>query len=174
MTYAKVKDSELILYPYTFGTLQSENPYTNYGNDWDVEVWYPGTEDAIKNGYTLASVAVAPEPTYDPAAQTCTPNEKPTLVNGVWTLEWTVAPMTPEQEQAYQARIKAQNKTKAQQLLQETDWVEVPSVTNTSNTPHLANAVDFLSYRNAVRAIAVNPPVTPATFPAVPMEQWSS
>ena len=35
-----------------------------------------------------------------------------------------------------------QVKTKAQNLLSNTDWVEMPSVTNTTNNPHLINAND--------------------------------
>jgi len=31
-----------------------------------------------------------------------------------------------------------------------------------------------LSYRSAVRAIGVNPPTTPATFPTVPTATWSN
>lgn len=64
-------------------------------------------------------------------------------------------------------------KSKAQSLLQATDWVEIPSVTNVSNTPHLLNAAEFLSYRTAVRALAVNPVDNP-TWPTLPTEQWSS
>ena len=66
----------------------------------------------------------------------------------------------------------AQNKAQAEQLLQATDWVELPSVSNPANTPHLENINEFLAYRTAVRAIAVNPPTTPAVFPVAPSEIW--
>ena len=63
-------------------------------------------------------------------------------------------------------------KQKAQALLYQTDWSEIPSVNNTSNTPHLLNQQDFLDFRNAVRALVVEPVETP-TFPAIPTAQWS-
>lgn len=65
----------------------------------------------------------------------------------------------------------ATNKTKAVELLTETDFVEVPSVTDTAKSPYLKNAADFVSYRNALRVIAVYP--TPdAEFPVKPDEEW--
>jgi hypothetical protein len=67
-----------------------------------------------------------------------------------------------------------QNKQEATALLQATDWVELPSVSNTSITPHLVNVNELISYRAAIRTIAVNPPNTPATFPDKPQEVWSN
>ena len=46
---------------------------------------------------------------------------------------------------------------KAKQLLKNTDWTEIPSVVDTKNTPHLTNQSDFITYRNQIRALAVNP-----------------
>jgi hypothetical protein len=70
------------------------------------------------------------------------------------------------------AELQAQCKQQAMALLAATDWVELPSVTNTANAHHLVNAADFLAYRIAVRALAVAP-VTNPVFPALPAEQWS-
>ena len=94
--------------------------------------------------------------------------EAPDEVTFGWALEndvW-VAPPAPD--------IQTQNKNTATTLLQQTDWVELPSVSNTSITPHLVNVNELISYRAAVRAIAVNPPNTPATFPNKPQEVWSN
>jgi hypothetical protein len=63
-------------------------------------------------------------------------------------------------------------KEQAQSLLSATDWIEVPSVTNTANTPHLANASDFVAYRNSIRQLAVNPVANPI-FPTKPTELWA-
>lgn len=88
--YAKVNNTTLIKFPYRFGDLQSENPSTNYGDNFDVSYWYPMTRDAIQNGYTLAPVTIAAEPTYDPVTETLVQNATPTRINGTWTLGWTV------------------------------------------------------------------------------------
>ena len=175
-TYAEVQGTTLILYPYLFSTLQNQNPYTNYGDNYDVAYWFPQTQTAIENGYTLAPVTILPKPSYDINSQTCTQNTNPTLVDGVWTLDWTVATMTPEQQAAYNYQVKAQNKLQASNLLTNTDWTAIASVADPSlSNPYLANQGAFLSYRSQVRAIAVNPPVTPVTsWPAVPVEDWQT
>ena len=67
--------------------------------------------------------------------------------------------------------LKLECKQKAQSLLSSTDWTEIPSVINKDNTPHLVNSSDFIAYRNAVRALAVNPVANP-TWPTLPTEQW--
>ena len=65
------------------------------------------------------------------------------------------------------------NKAKATRLLQATDWVNQPDVTNTSLNPHLLNQGDFLVYRSQLRAIAVNPTAGNLDWPVKPQEQWS-
>ena len=71
--------------------------------------------------------------------------------------------------------IQAQNKATASQLLQATDWTELPSVSDVTDSPYLVNVADFLTYRTALRGIAVNPPATPVDpWPIKPVEQWSN
>lgn len=72
-------------------------------------------------------------------------------------------------------QIAAQNKTDATQLLQATDWTCTVDITNPQySNPYLMNQNAFLTYRSQVRAIAVNPPTTPAIFPEQPQAIWSS
>jgi hypothetical protein len=87
------------------------------------------------------------------------------LVGGVWTAPPAPPKPTPD-------AIQVQNKQQATALLQETDWVELPSVSDPASTPHLTNVTEFLAYRSALRAIAVNPPTEPAVFPSKPDEVW--
>ena len=72
-------------------------------------------------------------------------------------------------------QIAAQSSATAKQLLTETDWTAIASVADPAvSTPYLTNQSDFLTYRSQVRAIGVNPPTTPATFPTVPTATWSN
>lgn len=72
-------------------------------------------------------------------------------------------------------QIAAQNKATATQLLQATDWTAPTSIADpVESQPYLANRAAFLNYRSQVRAIAVNPPTTPAVFPELPQEQWAT
>jgi hypothetical protein len=78
------------------------------------------------------------------------------LENGEW---FPPAGPTPEE-------IQAQNKSQAEQLLQQTDWTQIADV-------DLVNKADFTAYRAEVRAIALNPPVTVAQWPTKPEEIWA-
>ena len=174
MVYAEVKDTQLITYPYGFSQLQADNPYTNYGGNQDVAYWFPQTTTAIENGYTLAEVVNAPQPAYDQAHQNCTLNADPTLVGEIWTLEWTITDFTPEEQAAYDANLAQQNKTKAQQILTNTDWTSIADVADPlKSNPYLMNQAEFTAYRSTIRNIAVNP-TWDAVFPTAPTEQWSS
>lgn len=86
-----------------------------------------------------------------------------------WTYsngQFTRAPVPAEQL----VELCRQN---ALRMLTATDWVELPSVTDTNLTPHLINKADFIAYRSAIRNYAVNPTENPV-WPALPTEQWST
>jgi hypothetical protein len=55
-----------------------------------------------------------------------------------------------------------------------TDWVEIPSVGDVNNTPHLVNKNEFIAYRNELRKIALNPTSLVGPMPEKPVEQWSN
>ena len=65
-------------------------------------------------------------------------------------------------------------KKQATQLLYETDWTTIADVADpTKSQPYLLNQADFVSYRSALRKLAVYPDANP-TWPIKPAEQWSS
>lgn len=65
------------------------------------------------------------------------------------------------------------NKATASRLLQESDWVNQPDVTNTSLTPHLTNKAEFDAYRLALRQIAVTPTEGDLEWPVKPQAVWN-
>lgn len=68
-----------------------------------------------------------------------------------------------------------ENKQKASQLLQATDWTSISDVADPAlSNPYLMNQADFFAYRSALRNIAVNPVAGEIIFPTKPQEQWSS
>jgi hypothetical protein len=99
-SYAEVQGTTMIVYPYTFASLQAENIYTNYGSNTDFVSIFPGTDTAIKNGYTLAPVTILAQPAYNPLTQSIAQDAAPTLVDGVWTLGWTVTNLSADQVKA--------------------------------------------------------------------------
>ena len=81
----------------------------------------------------------------------------------VWELAYAAAtaPLTIEE-------IKLNTAETAKQLLQSSDWTMLPDV-------QLKNKDEWVAYRAAVRAIAVNPDINTAVdpvFPPPPEERW--
>ena len=64
-------------------------------------------------------------------------------------------------------------KQKASSLLYATDWTTIADVANPANSPYLTNQAEFISYRNTIRGIAVNPIAGDLTWPVVPTEVWA-
>jgi hypothetical protein len=84
---------------------------------------------------------------------------------------WTVAntPVPPSPPTA------DENRDTAVTLLQRTDWTTIPDVSDsTKSNPYLANANDFVTYRNSVRQYAVNPVAGDITWPIMPQEVWTT
>ena len=67
------------------------------------------------------------------------------------------------------------NKQIAISLLQETDWTQIPSVSDPAlSNPYLANKNEFDVYRNAVRQYALNPVSGNIYWPTLPQEVWTT
>ena len=103
-----------------------------------------------------------------------TPNEEitslPAWANCCMT-KWTEAntPVPP------QPPTTEQNKQTAVAKLQATDWATIPDVADpVKSNPYLANAQDFITYRNAVRQYAVYPVAGSINWPTVPQEVWTT
>lgn len=167
-------DNQIVNYPYTFLTLQQENPYTNFGDNQDVAFWFPQTEAATKNGYQLLPVFNTPQPSYNSLTQFVVPGPLKFMDNN-WYSTWTVCDNDPEQ-QAYKDEVRKQeNKQQATLLLSQTDWTAVSSISDPAQSnPYLANQDAFFAYRNQVRAIAINPPVVVEVWPVEPDAVWAT
>ena len=67
------------------------------------------------------------------------------------------------------------NKQTAISLLQQTDWTQIPSVSDPAlSNPYLANKNAFDIYRNSVRQYALNPIAGDITWPTMPQEVWTA
>jgi hypothetical protein len=104
--------------------------------------------------------------------------------NSEWTIEgqnydtikWlspNIPQPTKEEVEAELNKLNAQEpidecKKQAKKLLADTDWALVADA-----AASLINQADFIAYRAAIRALAINPVANPS-FPSVPTAQWSS
>lgn len=172
MNYAKIKNNIIIEYPYGFNQLQADNPYTMYPN-MDVAYWFPLT-NAATEGYVLVDILPSPQPSYDWITQGIK-ETTPELTSGQWYQTWEIYQLTPEEISANKQQVAQDNKTQASTLLSQTDWTTIPDVSDpVKSNPYLMNQAEFISWRNQVRTIAINPPTTIVVFPIQPTEQWSS
>jgi hypothetical protein len=68
-----------------------------------------------------------------------------------------------------------ENKQTAIYLLQQTDWTQIPSVSDPAlSNPYLANKNAFDIYRNSVRQYALNPVAGDINWPLAPQEVWTA
>lgn len=97
----------------------------------------------------------------------------------VWTANaksaWDTAANPPPPPTPTPEEIAEQNKQQAKSLLAETDYVNESDVIDPSRNPHLLNQAEFLTYREQIRKIAVNPPsFVIENWPVKPTNVWSS
>ncbi len=96
--YAKIQNSTIIKYPYTWGDFVAENNNTIYPSGADMSVLFPQTAAAV-GGYSLVDVASVAMPTYDPATESCVEGT-PVLSAGVWSQTWVIADLSLAAAQA--------------------------------------------------------------------------
>jgi len=84
-----------------------------------------------------------------------------------WTVANTPVPPSPPTAE--------ENKQTAIGILQQTDWTQIPSVSDPAlSNPYLANKNAFDLYRNSVRQYALNPVAGNITWPTIPQEVWTA
>ena len=108
---------------------------------------------------------------HDSATQKLVPAAP--YIEGDWVYTVAVESLTQDELSALAERRKAANVARAKAALQDTDWCENASVRDTNVTPHLTNGADFDTYRLALRAIVINPPVDVEQWPVQPQGVWA-
>jgi hypothetical protein len=98
------------------------------------------------------------------------------------TLQWYSTDIQQPTKEACDAEIpilEAQQplnacKQQASKLLYETDWTTIPDVADpTKSNPYLVNVQDYVTYRSALRQLAVYPVANPV-WPTKPVSQWGT
>lgn len=98
MKYAKVNGEELVKYPYTWGDLAAENPYTLYDSRFNLPEWYVQTEEGVSSGNEIVEVIVQDPPEVDYSTQKLVFNSQPSLKNGEWVIDYDVVEKTEEEK----------------------------------------------------------------------------
>lgn len=104
--YAKIKSDTLVEFPYTFETLQKDNPHTQYDDRFSLPEWYQQTEDAIITGCSIVEVDEnIPFPEMNPITQKLKTMSEPVLIGNKWVLGFEVIDKTQEEITSYQAML---------------------------------------------------------------------
>jgi len=163
MMLIKIEDGNPVGNPITNESFFALFPNTSFP--------FPLTPDDVDPfGYGMYDFTSQPTPgTYEKVVEVNPVKDE----QGIWRQTWQVVPMTPAEVEEKNTQLRAQTKQQASTMLTETDWVELGDVSDPANPPYLANKAEFTAYRAALRAIAVNPPITVDPWPTKPEEVWS-
>lgn len=129
--YAKIKNQQVIQFPYSLGSFRAENPGTSFP---------ASIPDSTLAEFGVYPVASTPAPTFNP--QTHRLVSHPELLGNVWTQVWQAEQLSVE---------KATNNIRAQrnQLLADCDWTQLPDAP--------VDAAAWATYRQALRDISSQP-----------------
>ena len=137
----KIIDGDIGIFPYSFRTLKKDNPNTSFPSlmtDEDFEAW----------GVYNVTVSTPPEVAHNQRAET---NDAPTLIEGVWTLGWTVRNLTADEIALSSELVRGERN----ELLANSDWTQVNDSALDDSTK-----TSWATYRTALRDIS-----TQAGFP---------
>lgn len=142
------------------GQLQDLFPNTSFPDTAPTQEWLDNNNAAL----------VDTSPEYDQDTQTAVSTPYPYLQDKTVYLN-VIIPLTEEEKES-RLNEKLQWVSKQAQIeLSLTDWTELPSVSDTSKPVYLSNSQDFITYRNEIRNIAVNPILEP-NWPTRPVTNW--
>ena len=147
--YVKVSNGAVEQYPYTLGNLRRDNPNTSF----------PKTpSDEMLADWSVYPVTIADVPSVNDRTQKAIQDTSPTLVDGSWTLGWTVESKTTEEVQAHDDQAANSNRDIRYSKISETDWWALSDVTMTA---------EQTAYRQALRDITSH-----ANWPHLEEADW--
>lgn len=142
--YAKIKDGQLVQFPYGFGEFKEDNPYTNYGPDGDIETLFPQSDLATVHGYELVKVFAGEAPSVDSRTH-IVDSLPPSLIDGQWEITWAVREKTEEEKQEYYNSFAFFVRQQRNSKLAECDWTQLADST--------ADKAAWGTYRQALRDV---------------------
>lgn len=159
-------NNNIVKYPYTIWDLKNDNPNTSFPYD---------ITDSQLSEFNVYNVNAEPMPIYNDLEYNCIENDTPEYIDNVWTVGWSIVAKTQYEIIQHQEQMMARNKEIAKKILSDTDWSAITSISNPDQSdPYLVNQSDFFTYRNKVRAIAIDPPaVDSIVWPEMPNAEWS-
>ena len=129
--YVKATNGTIDQYPYTVGNLRRDNPKVSFPRNIPAET-------LAEYGMYLVTVLDRPKATnYQVVVQDTTP----TLIEGVWTLGWTIRDKTQDEIN----ELSQGERSKRNSLLSRSDWTQVVDAP--------VDKVAWANYRQALRDV---------------------
>lgn len=147
--YVKITNGSVDTYPYSVGQLRRDNPQTSFPKQ---------VPDEMLAEYGVYSVTTESPPSFDIRTQKATQADTPTLVDGSWTLGWTITAKTAEEIQQYDDGVATANRATRDAKLAETDFYALSDVTMSA---------EMTTYRQALRDITSH-----ANWPNLEEADW--
>lgn len=88
--FAKIKDNEIIQFPYGYDDLQADNPYTRFTGIIDLKEIFDNSELSVIHGYELVEVTIEKKPDILEPIEIAILSDIPTKEDNKWMLRWSV------------------------------------------------------------------------------------
>ena len=148
--YVKIINDAVDTFPYSVRQLKQDNPNTSFPDA-------VSGLDLSDYGVYDVTVSTKPSAAHDKKAVS---NDAPTLIDGVWTLGWTVRDLTAD-EIALEAKAVRRDRD---ELLAESDWTQMPDSPLDSTIK-----ASWATYRTALRDVTEQSGFpTDITWPTAP------
>jgi hypothetical protein len=141
--YVKIKNGQVVQYPYGYAELQADNPYTNF-NGLELYQAFQGTE-ANNSGETLEVVVDEATPSYDEHTQKLITASGPVLENGQWVIKFQVVNKTADELAEQDARQAEAVRQDRNARLAASDWTQL------ADAP--VDDLAWATYRQALRDV---------------------
>lgn len=143
--FAKVKNNQIVKYPYGYVELQLDNPSTNF-NGVNLLQAFIGTESNL-DGNILIEVFTEEQPVYDVKMQNIELIDIPLLDENKWILKWTIKNKSSEELQTQELEQITQVRLTRNKKLSACDWTQV------LDAP--VDRTAWSAYRQALRDVPV-------------------
>jgi len=137
--YVKLTNGSVDQYPYTIGHLRRDNPNVSFPRI---------VSDAMLARYDVYPVVDGTVPSYDTRTEKVETPTLPTLVNGAWTIVYSIVDLTDSEVLARTNSAASSVRKQRDDLLDDTDWVVVKALENGESV-----ASDMKQYRSDLRNI---------------------
>ena len=142
--FAKIKNGQVVQYPYGWSEFVADNNNTNYGSNYDILALFP-TTNVAQEGFECVEVSVPTPPQIDSKTQRLEQSSQPSLVDGQWVIAWSVVQKTADELQAETNNQMQAVRSERNSKLAASDWTQLAD--------SVVDKTVWATYRQALRDV---------------------